>query len=75
MSMTPLATCISNGPISVGSYAPRPPPSIIAGPPIAMFVPATPMTTSQQPRMAALPAKQYPAAMPTSGTNPLSRAK
>ena len=40
-----------------------------------MFVPATPMTTSQHPRMAAFPAKQYPAAMPTSGTNPLSCAK
>ena len=58
MSMTPLATCTSNGPMSPGSYTPSPPPSIIAGPPIPMFVPATPMTTSQQPSSAALPAKQ-----------------
>ena len=70
MSMTPLATCTSNGPISVGSYVPRPPPSIIAGPPIAMFVPATPMTTSQQPRIAAFPAKQYPDAMPIERDQP-----
>ena len=32
------------------------------------------MTTSQQPSMAALPAKHLPEAMPTSGTSPLKRA-
>ncbi len=35
-----------------------PPPSIIAGPPIPMFEFAVAMITSQQPRIAALPAKQ-----------------
>ena len=33
------------------------------------------MTTSQQPSRAALPAKQRPAAMPSSGTRPHRRAK
>ena len=32
------------------------------------------ITTSQQPSSAALPAKQYPEAIPTSGTRPLSWA-
>ena len=35
-----------------------------------MFESFVAMTTSQQPRMAALPAKQYPALTPTSGTSP-----
>ena len=33
------------------------------------------MITSQQPRKAALPAKQRPETMPTTGTSPLSSAK
>jgi hypothetical protein len=37
---------------------PEPPPSIIAGPPIPMLASSVAITTSQQPRMAALPAKQ-----------------
>jgi hypothetical protein len=39
-----------------------------------MFESSVAITTSQQPRIAALPAKQYPAAIPTSGTRPDSRA-
>jgi hypothetical protein len=33
-SITPLPACISAGPIASGSTRPRPPPSIIAGPPM-----------------------------------------
>ena len=40
-----------------------------------MFDPSVAMITSQQPRMAALPAKQYPLTIPTRGTRPLRRAK
>ena len=40
-----------------------------------MFEPSVAMTTSQQPRMAALPAKHRPEVMPTIGTSPLSRAQ
>ena len=58
MSTTPLARCTSIGPIAVGSYTPSPPPSIIAGPPMPMFESSVAITTSQQPRIAALPAKQ-----------------
>jgi hypothetical protein len=39
-----------------------------------MFASAVAMITSQQPSSTALPAKQRPEAMPTSGTSPLSRA-
>ena len=45
------------------------------GRPCRCSSPAVAMTTSQQPRMAALPAKQRPEVMPTSGTSPLSRPK
>ena len=60
------------GPTSVGANTPRPPPSIIAGPPMPMFESSVAITTSQHPRIAALPAKQYPALTPTSGTVPES---
>ena len=56
-----------------GVKTPRPPPSTIAGPPIPMFEPSVAMTTSQQPRMAALPAKHRPVVIPTRGTSPLRR--
>ena len=59
---------------SSGANTPRPPPSIIAGPPMPMFEPSVAMITSQQPSSAALPAKQRPDTMPTSGTSPLSSA-
>ena len=45
------------------------------GPPMPMFEPAVAITTSQQPRRTALPAKQRPDVIPTSGTRPLRRAK
>ena len=64
-----------SGRSSSGAYTPSPPPSIIAGPPMPMFEPAVAMTTSQQPSMAALPAKQRPDVMPTSGTRPLTAAR
>jgi len=44
----------------------------MAGPPMPMFESAVAMTTSQHPRMAALPAKHRPELMPTRGTSPLS---
>ena len=72
-STTPLATCTSSGPMSSGANTPRPPPSIMAGPPMPMLEPRVAMTTSLQPRMAALPAKHRPEVIPTSGTSPLSR--
>ncbi len=40
-----------------------------------MLASAVAITTSQQPSSAALPAKQRPEAMPTSGTRALSRPK
>ena len=54
---------------------PRPPPSIIAGPPIPMFERIAAMTTSQHPSNEALPAKHLPEVTPTSGTSPLSFGK
>ena len=56
-----------------GSNTPRPPPSIIAGPPMPMFESSVAITTSQQPSIAALPAKQYPDVIPTSGTVPTAQ--
>ena len=41
-----------------GSNTPSPPPSIMAGPPMPMLESSVAMTTSQHPRIAALPAKQ-----------------
>ena len=58
MSTTPLAYCTSIGPTSFGSNTPRPPPSIMAGPPIPMLESSVAITTSQHPSSAALPAKQ-----------------
>ena len=74
MSTTPLASCTSIGPTSSGENTPRPPPSIMAGPPMPMFESSVAMITSQAPRRAALPAKQRPELMPIVGTTPLSRA-
>ena len=74
MSTTPLRTWTSIGPTSSGENTPRPPPSIIAGPPMPMLESSVAMTTSQAPRIAALPAKQRPELMPMVGTTPLSRA-
>ncbi len=75
MSTTPFGTCTSMGPTSSGVKTPRPPPSIIAGPPMPMFEPSVAMITSQQPSSTALPAKQRPVVIPTSGTKPESCAK
>ena len=73
MSMTPLGTCTETGPMSSGANTPRPPPSIMAGPPMPMLASGVAMMTSQHPSRAALPAKQRPDTRPTSGTRPLSR--
>ena len=75
MSITPLAACTSLGPTSSGLNRPRPPPSIIAGPPMPILEPRVAMITSQQPSRAALPAKQRPATMPITGAGPLNPAK
>jgi len=56
----------------LGVQTPSPPPSIMAGPPIAMVELAVAMITSQHARRAVLPAKQRPDVIPTSGTRPLS---
>ncbi len=71
--MVPLACMTLIGPISSGRKTPRPPPSTIAGPPMPSAESLVAMITSQQPRMAALPAKQRPELTPTSGTDPDSR--
>ncbi|MNN47886.1 hypothetical protein D3C81_1623280 [compost metagenome] len=47
----------------------------MAGPAMPMLADLSAMMTSQQPRKAALPAKQRPETMPTTGTLPLSSAK
>ena len=75
MSTMPLGTCTLIGPTSSGANTPRLPPSIIAGPPMPIDEFFVAITTSQQPRIAALPAKQRPELMPTSGEEPLSRPK
>ena len=46
--------------MSVGSYLPRPPPSIIAGPAIPIHDFSVAILKSAVPNNAALPAKQYP---------------
>ena len=74
-STTPFFDCTSIGPTSSGAKTPRPPPSIIAGPPMPMLEFSVAMMTSQQPSSAALPAKQRPETMPTRGARPLSAAK
>jgi hypothetical protein len=51
-----------------GMKTPRPPPSIMAGPPMPILLLRVAMITSLQPNNAALPAKQRPWVMPTTGT-------
>ena len=63
------------GPTSSGANTPSPPPSIIAGPPMPIVASGVAMMTWQQPSSAALPAKQRPDTMPTSGTRPLRAPK
>src|SRR5450830_1185480 len=74
-SITPLADCTSLGPICSGLNTPRPPPSIMAGPLMPMLLASVAMITSAQPSKAALPAKQRPCTMPTTGTWPDRAAK
>ena len=62
------------GPTSSGATTPSPPPSIMAGPPMPRLASGVAMITSQAPASAALPAKQYPDTMATSGTWPDSSA-
>jgi hypothetical protein len=61
------------GPISSGRNTPRPPPSIMAGPPMPMLLPRVAMMASQQPSSAALPAKQRPARCPPPAPGPTAR--
>src|SRR3569833_2012779 len=70
--MVPLDCITLIGPSSSGRNTPRPPPSTIAGPPMPSAESLVAMITSQQPRIAALPAKQRPEFTPTSGTVPES---
>ena len=74
-SITPAGASTATGPTASASTRPRPPPSIIAGPPIPRLLPSVAMITSQQPSSAALPAKQRPATMPISGTWPDNAAR
>ena len=54
----PARASVSAGPTSSGATTPRPPPSIIAGPPMPMLALRVEITESQLPSSAALPAKQ-----------------
>ena len=74
-SITPFGPCTDTGPTSVGLYTPRPPPSIIAGPAMPIEELRVATIRSQQPSSAALPAKQRPDVIPTSGTRPESPPK
>ena len=74
-STTPLAAWIATGPTASGSTPPRPPPSIIAGPPIPSEAFSVATIRSAQPAITALPAKQRPATTATRGTTPASLAQ
>ena len=65
----------SIGPTSSGSTSPRPPPSIIAGPPIPSETFSVATIRSEQPAITALPAKQRPATTAIRGTSPESLAQ
>ncbi len=73
-SITPLPACIFSGPISSASTLPRPPPSIIAGPPMPSETFSVATIRSEQPAMTALPAKHRPATSAMRGTTPESFA-
>ena len=72
MSTTPFGTWNDIGPTSSGVYTPRPPPSIIAGPPIATVEPSVAMITSQQASSARVAREAAPVRHATSGISPLS---
>ena len=72
ISTTPLGTWKDIGPISSGVYIPSPPPSIIAGPPMATVVPSVAIITSQQATSAVLPANVRPLITVINGTRPLN---
>ena len=56
-----------------GATSPRPPPAIIAGPPIPMEVSSVATIRSEQPAMTALPAKHRPLTTAIRGTSPGQR--
>ena len=58
-----------------GRRRPRPPPSIIAGPPMPSEVFSVATIRSEQPAITALPAKQRPATTAIRGTTPESRPR
>ena len=68
--MTPLRVCMSAGPTSSGWTSPRPPPAIIAGPPMPSETFCVATIRSAQPAMTALPAKQRPATTAMRGHEP-----
>ena len=61
---------MSIGPTSSGATSPRPPPAIIAGPPIPSDAFAVATIRSEQPAITALPAKQRPWTIEIRGTCP-----
>jgi hypothetical protein len=73
-STTPLALITSIGPTSSGSTSPRPPPAIIAGPPIPSELSCVATIRSEHPAITALPAKQRPLTIAIRGTRPDSAA-
>ena len=73
--MTPLLSCISAGPISVGSNVPSPPPSIMAGPAMPIQESRVAILKSAHPNRAAFPAKQKPLFIAIRGTLPANLAQ
>src|SRR4051794_17002226 len=65
---------MASGPTSSGSTLPRPPPSIIAGPPMPSELFSVATIRSEQPAITALPAKHLPATTAMRGTTPDRRA-
>ena len=74
MSTTPLGACIGDRADLVGATSPRPPPAIIAGPPIPSETSSVATIRSEQPAITALPAKQRPLTIAIRGTSPERRA-
>src|SRR3954470_1086730 len=60
--------------MSSGATSPRPPPAIIAGPPMPSEAPRVATIRSLHPAITALPAKQRPWTIAIRGTLPASRA-
>ncbi len=73
-STTPLGACTEMGPTSSGATLPKPPPAIIAGPPMPIVASSVATIRSEHPAITAFPAKQRPLTTAIRGTSPDSAA-